>query len=355
MRTRFHSLFIFIFLISQLSFADGVRFGIEWTFTNKEIIAEAKKEGNYAVALFSNTNARDKLLKKILKKCSTCTLATESNRYFDNEPKYNIQFNLETAVSIDIDPWVIEINGHAVAKDFQKNAEFYKLIFQSADEIGLHPHERIGGGHIHIDFKTAFQGDEQKARNFIVDLLNHPELAMGLLSKDFLNAAPLAMLPQNQQELFQEILTKYDAGRISFDQFIVEINEKVYQVSYDEFDPEPSKKYQAVNLTRAGSHSKARTIELRFFRPPKSFEEFLLQIDLIERRIEFVNQISGRIAYIPKNFRNNFPTANQLAKRFSEFLLEMGQDSEKFKPLLPKKISAKMGILLCHDLFKETP
>lgn len=275
---------ICLFMITKVS-AQTIRFGAEWTFTNKSLIIAGKQGGNYSVVTSENANARDKLAKEILKKCKDCELIALKNKYFSNEPIYRIVFKKSVWIDIDIDPWVIEINTNAIAADFMQYKDIYQSIFDAAKRIGLEPHQRIGGGHIHIDFKTAFGENELLARNFIVDTINNPEMAMGILGKDYLNAAPLALLSKDQQDMFNEKLTLYDGKVINFDQFIDFINKEVYHTSFDKFNPQPSSKYQAINLSRSYSSSNPRTIELRFFRPPKSFNDFLLQT--------FINKFVG--------------------------------------------------------------
>lgn len=344
-----------LFLLSlfpMIAFAQSIRFGAEWTFTNKDLIEEAKAEGNYAVSTVANTRARDKLIKKLLKKCEGCWLTASSNRYYSDEPKYRLNFNSDVWVEVDIDPWVIEINTHATLDDYRKKESYYSRVFQMAESIGLAPHKRIGGGHIHVDFETAFQNDELKARNFIVDMINQPELAMGLIGKDFLNAAPLAMLVRSQNEQFVEVLNDFDSGRITFDQFVQAINEKVYRSSYDSFDPQPSFKYQAVNLSRASSKFSSRTIELRFFRPPKDFAQYLLQLEMISARIQYMNSIKTKVVFKAKNYRTKRPDKRTLVHIFSEYLKETNLPFSKFSSLLPKSLVGHAKAMMCETLFE---
>ena len=96
-------------------------------------------------------------------------------------------------------------------KEFEKNKKlFQKLVFDTAKKIDLKPHYRIGGGHIHLDKETHFKGNDLLLRNFIVDTMNHPELFMGALSHDYLNASPLAILHRTSRERFIKILEEYD-------------------------------------------------------------------------------------------------------------------------------------------------
>jgi hypothetical protein len=66
------------------------------------------------------------------------------------------------------------------------------------------PHPRVGGGHLHLEYASHFRGanggfDTLLMRNFIVDISNRPLLFLGGLSRDLLNAPPLAVLPAEQQ------------------------------------------------------------------------------------------------------------------------------------------------------------
>ncbi len=343
--------YLFLIIFSSTAFAQNIRFGAEWTFTNNQLIQEAKVGGNYSVSTQANTLARDQLTKRLLKKCPHCWVTASPNKYFSNEPKYRLNFNSEVWVEIDIDPWVIEINAHATLDEFIKNENYYSRVFKMAESIGLSPHKRIGGGHIHVDMESAFQNNELKARNFIVDMFNNPELALGLTGKDFLNAAPLAMLNQSQNELFAEVLNEYDAGKLTFDQFIEAINEKVYHTSYDSFDPKPSNKYQAVNLLRAISKSTPRTVELRFFRPPKTFDLYILQLKLISARIQYIGMSNEKIEFVAKNYRTTRPHNHLLIQFFLNYLQEMQLSFSVFSKLLPNSLINTIGPTMCDGLF----
>jgi hypothetical protein len=80
----------------------------------------------------------------------------------------------------------------------------FAAVFLLFPPLSQRPHPRVGGGHLHLEYASHFRGahggfDTLLMRNFIVDISNRPLLFLGGLSRDLLNAPPLAVLPAEQQ------------------------------------------------------------------------------------------------------------------------------------------------------------
>ncbi len=154
----------------------------------------------------------------------------------------------------------------------------FDALFAIAASVGLEPHERIGGGHIHIA-RTSF-GSELAIRNFIVDYCNHPELALGVLGFDSLNAPPLASAPDESIDAFVEGLAAFDAGALDLAGFLAHLRTRVYTFGSPELPASADRsKYQALNVNHPD------TIEIRAVRPHRSFAEFLDVAELFAARI----------------------------------------------------------------------
>ncbi|CAF1366082.1 unnamed protein product [Didymodactylos carnosus] len=188
---------------SILSSTNGL-FGLELTFTNDKLIELARNEREMDYKLYS-TDLLEKWIEQIRHQWPCVQIGQldkDSYGYSKVTLAYlscNIEFYLHS------DDWVFEIGATPMTSAIvEKNLLLIQqTIFDTASAIGLKPHRRIGGGHFHLDKETHFGKDNSVLfRNFLVDLMNRPELFLGGLSLDLLNAPPLAILSKEQQEAF---------------------------------------------------------------------------------------------------------------------------------------------------------
>lgn len=342
------------FGLSQITQAQVI-FGAEWTFTNQNLIDAGRKKGDTNIPTRENEIARDQLAFKIAQSCTACRVEMRGNPNGPDVRTYRINYPDGTWVDIGVDPWVIELNATPMtAEEYLNQSKKFQQIFSFANELGYKAHFRIGGGHIHIDVLSAFGGSELAARNFIVDLMNRPELAMGALNKDYLNAPPLAILKGNQRKNFIKKLHMYDDGKLTFKNFIMAINNRVYTSTfYSGFNSTGTKKFQAINLTRTTKNPGESTIELRFLRPQKSFEDFILLLRLFEARIEKIKQIDHPIIYNPKSYPDGKIAPKLIADSFNKFVSDAGLEPKDYSKLLPRSLRQHgNSILKCSSLFQ---
>ena len=308
-------LFFFVFCLGVFSLAQEGRFGPEWTFIAREIV-ENSSESRLSETKFSLLQKR--WIEAIKKECPSCIIKHHEPIYLLSFiiKRHNIyldqtqQLKQRPFFSIDTDPLVFEVNAppHSI-KEFEKNKHlFQKLVFDTAKKVGLEPHYRIGGGHIHLDKKTHFKGNDLLLRNFIVDTMNHPELFMGALSHDYLNASPLAILHRTSRENFIKILKEYDKDR-NIENFLTKINYDVYNNIHG-INREFSKRNDSIKV-RDSKHQVLNflhedTIEFRGFQPQKSAEHYLSMLKLLEGRLHYLSQFDTPIAYEQKDYERDF-------------------------------------------------
>ena len=305
-------LFFFVFCLGVFSLAQEGRFGPEWTFIDREIV-ENSSESHLSKANLASLQKR--WIEAIKKECPSCIIKRHKPLYFlsfitKRHDIYLDQKQQRPFFSIDSDVLVLEVNAppHSI-KEFEKNkALFQKLVFDAAKKVGLEPHYRIGGGHIHLDKETHFKGNGLLLRNFIVDTMNHPELFMGALSHDYLNASPLAILHRTSREKFIKILEECDK-KSNIKDFLVKIHYQIYNNIYGlakEFSERDRKikltdsKYQVLNFLHKD------TIEVRGFQPQKSADHYLLMLKLLEGRLRYLSQFDTPIAYKEKDYEKDF-------------------------------------------------
>ena len=217
-----------------------------------------------------------------------------------------------------------------------KMRKIQAVLFDSALAVGLKVHDRLVGGHIHLDKKGHFGSNELLMRNFIVDLFNHSELFMGVLSLDYVNAPPVTTLGRNALEDLRQIITDYDKKTIGLETFLDLVNGRVYLQGES---IQKDSKYQAVNLQNE------ETIEVRGFRPQKSAIHYYDMISLLEARIEYLKAIPGPIKFTGEDQSTQIKWAEvrglhsyqtkyspeMRAMRFYQYVTEAGLDWDSYK------------------------
>ncbi|MGZ3771730.1 MAG: hypothetical protein ACXVCP_18390 [Bdellovibrio sp.] len=294
-----------------ISFAWAIngRSGPEWTFTNEKLIelGRQREQNRNSQGALQHDNYQKELLNKwinvIKDKCNQC-IFKEKNTSFE------VQFAPGLHFTIAKDPWILEVTGSPMTlSELTKNQDLLQhLIWDTAAEVNLKPHSRIGGGHIHLEISSFFNNDRLLFRNFIVDLANHPELFLGGIGFDLLNAPPIAILNDRQRRKFAELVNKFDQGQMSIPDFIDEIERDVYNHTfYPQYPHQRAypQKYQAVNL----SHS--FTIEIRGIRPEISANHYIKLITLFQNRIDYLKKIQTPILYNNKNYSSQVNTTTE--------------------------------------------
>ncbi len=341
--------------LTSLSLAAGLS-GPEWTFTNEELIqlGRIKDVNSIPNAAEGHDHYQSKMLKlwkvEIKRACPQCTVKLSGTLFSAREIFVSVSENIW--FKIKRDPWVLEVTASPMdSKTFSDHSPFFqKLIWETAQTIGLKPHSRIGGGHIHLEIKSYFGENLNLFRNFIVDLANHPELFLGALGFDLLNAPPLAVLNKIQMLNFENLLHEFDKGQMSIAEFMSRIRTEVYHQTF--YDPYPHQqhnpdKYQAVNL----SHNE--TLELRGLNPQASAEIHRLMLQLFEARIEFLKKLPGLIAYNKMDYssyvstysvrRMEFHTSNIdqniILKKTKSYIEEAGLPWSVYSALIQKNLS----------------
>jgi hypothetical protein len=222
------------------------------------------------------------------------------------------------------DPNVVEVKTVPVRPgELAADLDFYeKEIFETARAVGLKSPKLDGpwnGGHIHVDIEEAFGGDPRKLKNFILDYIEHPELAGGVLVKDFYNAP--AIDPLKQKEAIGQIVEALDHW--------AEKGEKVDAFKVLELaELGPFGKRDALNVNTVYN-----TLEIRGLRSQKSAAELLKVMRLIEARIKYTNGLPSK-QFRPRPIKMS---PEEKRKAFRAYVEEAGLDYEEFKELAPRK------------------
>ena len=314
-------------------------FGAEFNFTNQLINDTA--EGSYVNSPQSEA-ARDRLMRAVRVACPTCFIQAKENSY--GVKTYRVTYQDGWYFDIATDPAVVEIQTKPSTVDEIKlhKERIQRHIFDTAKSVDLLPASEImgkgwAGSHIHIGAVSAL-GDGVAAvkllKNFMVDFSNHPELAMGVFSADTANAPPLGMLPKAQRDAFAQICADVDSGKIrSINTFAKRVRKEVYNTTIMS-DWSPPTKYQAFNINRIGDKAfdlLIQTFEIRAMRGQESSFDFLIQTELLEARIKYIQKHGNSVEIkIPSVYM----TEEAKAEAFYKYVTETGLSFDPYVKFL---------------------
>jgi hypothetical protein len=189
---------------------------------------------------------------------------------------------------ITMDQTVLEVLTEPMTFDqlAQRSEILEELIWKTGKKAYVAPHKRLGGGHLHLDIESHFGNDRMLFRNFIVDLVNRPELFMGGLGLNYFNAPPLSFYSAKENKVFKKIIAEFDKTP---DMSIVGLMERMnsfYESLQHPVMPTPNSKFQAVNF----KHFEMGTLEIRAVKPQVSAEHALRLVRMFESRIEVLKK-----------------------------------------------------------------
>ncbi len=356
---------------------DDILHGPEFTFTNPRLIRYGNKLGAAINASEVNTQVRDMWADNLFAACNKlpknhpdrCVIEKSKRR---GSPFFKVIYPDGWWYAITIDPLVVEIIAKPLTlkdavrmrdrlqRDIWDHARLRVRTFstEKADEnVGLTPHEEIGGGHIHFDVKTAFGNDALLFRNFIVDFSNHPTLALGTLGNSVLNGPPISSLSAEQQQAFSDIIFQFDHAypRMTIKELSTLITQKVYYKTMGKpgwFGASrhkwvPAEKYQAINITRIVNPDvpdEERTMEIRSLRPEKSADDFIRLITLFDTRIQKLKELSKlnkAVPYLRSQARTSVMEKDpqRMVDEFYSYVTSSGLNWSDYEILLPKEIA----------------
>jgi hypothetical protein len=212
-----------------------------------------------------------------------------------------------------LDDGVVEIKTKPMTlEEFrQYQGDMQDAIFVSAANEGLWPPAFLGGGHINLSMST-FKGNDLLLRNFFVDFLNHNELFMGIFNYDTHNSASICVQSSTVQKQVRSVIGKFDAGGFqgiehSQEKFLREIQAALNLTGDDCLtewnkneppgeDSSSRQTYFAVNFFHVVPNMPYSRIEIRAVRAQQSMDMWIRQIELFQKRLEYLEKIVKPIA-----------------------------------------------------------
>jgi hypothetical protein len=338
-------LFLFSILFCGLvtrAFAAPPTFGNEIELTNREIDQAEYEDENFTQRISDeNSDMQDRFYEEVYAICKGCKIRMGYD--YDGTPHYKVTYPDGWWFKISLDPAVLEIQTapSTVKKLKQIRNRIQTDIFGVAKTLGLKAGFKGSGGHIHIGAESAFGGDANLFRNFLVDFINHSELANGILENDHSNAPPLQSLTPEQKRGFLEVIKDFDEGRRKTIHDIAEgLISQVYYESTEETWA-PAEKFHAINVVRIFEilifNKSERTVEVRCLRGQSNVDELIAEAELFEARLNYLKKLPGPLQVTWG------PAASDkqgLLNAFYRYVTESGLKWETYQKLLPKKFQA---------------
>lgn len=215
------------------------------------------------------------------------------------------------------DPFVIEVRSKpATVSDLESNRQFIdSAMFDPKRLLGARPAWLLGSGHMHMDLETAFQGDTQLLRDFVVDMLMHPEIYRGPWVGDRITTWNLGRYAKS----ILKIINAHDAG--AFREFNVFVSA-----------------LRTAGLSRFPTSGNGlvlsdefNTIELRFLRAQRSTQEIINFATLFRARVNYL-RAHPFVRYVAPPA---LMTPAESYRRLERFVTEMGLEWAPYKKMLP--------------------
>ncbi len=281
-----------------------------------------------------------KLKKALLNRCKTSKCKVEkvrvkSVRHREHEA-FKVLYNDGFYFILDKDITAIEIQMKPITLEGLKKQEMRlkRDLFDLAKSQGIEAYrstEFLSQGHINIGYESAFGGDELLFRNFVIDQLNHSELATGIFSNDNYNAKTPMKKAEKRVKL-EKVIAQFDKGELSVADFSKKLQD-IYGGSMTFMSLNTLFEKKSRNELKFAKNT--RRVEIRAHRAQKDIKEFLLLVQIYEKRIEYLKQFREPIKFI------NSPPPRKLedkVRNFEVYLKEMGEDPQSYKEIFPKKI-----------------
>jgi hypothetical protein len=313
----FFCLLITLFL-STPSFAIELLFGPEFTFSSSEILRQQPPpmfncDLQYMRSVAFNNPALKDARQHYLEIIRDRLFMPPNSRplfahRMDRQPddNRNMYFNDDFHFTVSTDPAVIELTTSPMTiRQAQKHSKrLQEILFDWTAEAQATPQMFAGGGHINIGL-AEFSNNPLLFRNFIIDLLNHNELFLGVFGYDTANAASHWMIPKTTFDLFLKRLneaTSYNhLDKINFVTLQAAI--ELTRITDRLLAGWAEKGLRAPNLARMGAlafnvrvdpHKSIRHVrlEIRAVRPQKNFAQYLRQIQLLQARVNYLSTLT---------------------------------------------------------------
>lgn len=289
-----------LFIILQLTHAifayadEGPVFGPEFTFATEE-------NGGFADTGRVRNRMHHHLITGQRRGCKFETYY-EGGNVFVSPNRWSFTLTIDQGViEVGMKPMTVE--------QYEKyEADIQDAIFASCANEAHFPYLFKGGGHINVDMHY-FDDKPLLFRNFIVDLLNHNELFLGIWGYDTHNALPFDLIDPDDYQGIHEILKKFEgrlrnpnnqmpaAASLASDMYMLGVKSK--DPYFRLWHKMGRTRQFALSFMTAMDHNREARLEIRSVRPQDSMQTFIGQIRLIRNRLRYLQKFNEPIALKP--------------------------------------------------------
>lgn len=345
-------LFFYFFKICSL-WAWPPTYGAEFTFTS-DLLDLDETAGTKV------RNEWAKKMKAICKERGDCTVKNAVNK--SEVRTFIIEYSDGWWFQVSVDPGCIEVQTKPSTIEELKTLKnrIKKDIFSMAKSFEIFPHDVIGGGHLNIGATSAFENNPKLFRDFVVDFMNHPEIAEGALDVgDIINAPTLADNGEAALKNFDKVISDFDQGKIkSMEKLAVAIQDRVYEKVDVPNEENPSKiKYQALNMTTIADSDvtdEFKRLEIRSVKAQKSIDEFILQCQLFEKRMQYLKTLRSAGSPIKFSFPESIIGPKTGVPLFYRYVSESGLKWKDYKPMMDDHWRS-FKFVPCDSHFESAP
>jgi hypothetical protein len=329
-------------LVGELPCAEAQStFGAEWTFAITDQFRNSDSLTVENVQQASDAHERAaRALATLCHQTAGCRSRPDAKRFEFND---GLWFELTT------DPGVLEVRATPMTLEQAHSwgPRIQSFLFDTMDQLGYRPHDRLGGGHIHLGMESAFGRDVRLFRNFLVDWSNHPDVQLRIFRTDTLNAPPIQLTPR-MREKFASVITDFDASYAQGAPWDIthlsrEIIRRVYLVEsptlHHREQPQIRGRYQSANLQRIiqddpdtdpRTWPSDATLELRAFNPVPNFQQWIERCEILQSRLRFLSRAQGLVDFVPIPAPMDAPPL-VTASAFRAYVTESGLPFENYE------------------------
>lgn len=333
-------------------------FGYELTFTDLDLLERKAGLKKINDTLKVNLNKiRDAYFKKF-KNESDVIVTNVIQQKKTGENLFSIQFpelkeldkkNLSFLIFTDAKVYEVTFNEMTLNQLRSIEEKLNKNIFNFFQQQGYTPHSSEGGGHINIDIKTAFEKNYAYLRNFVVDMINHDFLSMGVFRPITMYAFPWHV-DKNLKPMFQEKLKSFKERLQKLDRKYAKKkstkkSRNLYKIFIDSYIHIGN--YFLIHREKRRENQTAR-FEWRVPPPQKNIDGMIYFSEFLAKRIVYIKNKydeDGKLLELKENFSDEF-TDEELFNQFVKYIIEMGEtvDWEKHYSYFSKELKEYLGI-----------
>ncbi len=329
-------------------------YGLEFNLVSKKLEKiwsdrlEARGRNAQAPTRSGEFTVAAALVEKLKEKClPECTVTEHPGKWL-NEWKFTFADGFKFNISIDPSTVEVQVGPYTLeewkAHESKLGTYLYEVPYANGLQYESLNVAQENTAHLNIGVKSAFGTNGKALARYLADYWQYAEMGDGLIGRDHHNAPPMPHLSTKQQLAAQELISSFNLRPgVALNEVANEIQNKVYTRSPGHTSGETH--YQSVGLKYVTQTQNLREkengdlpLELRANRNPTTPELALLQLELQERRMKYLQTLADEPVLL-----HPLPLEVGMGRStmFFLYLADMGAEAEydRFAKLLPPYVT----------------